>query len=84
MSGGAFDYLQRRYEWQEAIDVIDSIIKKSDGYSEETVEHLKNGLKAIKEAKIYLERIDYLLSCDDNEHSFWERLKSELNDVSNL
>mgnify|MGYP006914446186 FL=1 len=60
MSGGAFEYLQRRYEWQEAIERIEHIIEEN--HSElrlDVIEEFKKGLRVIKEAQVYLERIDY-------------------------
>ena len=36
------------------------------------------GLEHIKKAKIYLQRIDWLISGDDGEQSFLERLHDEL------
>jgi len=83
MSGGAFDYLQRRYEWQEAIERIEDITKEN--HSElrlDVIEEFKNGLRIIKEAQVYLERIDFLLSDDDGEDSFLKRLKSDLKNLT--
>ena len=83
MSGGAFDYLQRRYEWQEAIERIEDITKEN--HSElrlDVIEEFKNGLRIIKEAQVYLERIDFLLSDDDGEDSFLKRLKSDLEQLT--
>ena len=71
MSGGAFGYLQRRYEFQEAIERIEHIIEEN--HSElrlDVIEEFKKVLKIIKERQVYLERIDYLLSDDDGEDSF--------------
>lgn len=79
MSGGAFDYLQHRYEWQQAIEVIQENIKENPNeFSEETLNKFEIGLDFIKTARIYLERIDYLLSCDDGEESFHRRLLKDL------
>ena len=46
MSGGAFEYLQRRYEWQEAIERIEHIIEEN--HSElrlDVIEEFKKGLR---------------------------------------
>ena len=83
MSGGAFEYLQRRYEWQEAIERIEHITEEN--HSElrlDVIEEFKKGLRIIKEAKVYLERIDYLLSDADGEDSFLKRLKSDLEQIT--
>lgn len=47
----------------------------------EVFEELKKGLKIIKTAAIYAQRIDWLLSDDDGEDSFKKRLKEELEEL---
>lgn len=47
-------------------------------YSDEVIEKFKEGVKILRKAQIYAHRIDYLLSSDDGEESFLERLKEEL------
>ena len=47
----------------------------------EVVEEFKNGLKILKIAAIYAQRIDWLLSGDDGEESFKRRLKEELDEL---
>ena len=47
----------------------------------EIVEEFKKGLKILKTAAIYAQRIDWLLSGDDGEVSFKERLKEELEEL---
>lgn len=51
-------------------------------YSEETLNKMKEGMKIIKQAYIYAQRIDWLLSGDDGEKEFHERLKEELNELN--
>ena len=46
-------------------------------FSEETIEEFKKGLDIIRKAYIYAQRIDYLLSGDDDEKSFHKRLKED-------
>lgn len=48
------------------------------GYSKETIKEFKKGIKILKMAEIYAQRIDWLLSGDDGEENFHERLKEEL------
>lgn len=50
-------------------------------YSEETIAEFKKGLDILRRAYIYVRRIDWLLSGDDREESFHERLKEELNEL---
>ena len=47
----------------------------------EIIEEFKKGLKILKTAAIYAQRIDWLLSGDDGEESFKERLKEELDEL---
>lgn len=49
-------------------------------YSPEIINKFKKALKIVTQAQIYIQRIDYLLSGDDGEESFLERLKEELNE----
>lgn len=52
-------------------------------FDEKTVEKFKEGYKKLKEAYIYAQRIDWLLSGDDGEETFHERLKSDLEELEN-
>ena len=47
-------------------------------YSKKTIKEFKKGIKILKMAEIYAQRIDWLLSGDDGEENFHERLKEEL------
>ena len=49
-------------------------------YPDDIVEEFKNGLKYLKLAAIYAQRIDWLICGDDGEDSFRKRLKQELKD----
>ena len=46
-------------------------------YPEEVIEEFKKGAEIIKLAQIYMQRMDWLLSGDDGEESFIERLKQD-------
>lgn len=88
MSGGRFDYLQ--YRFTEIIDSIEQEIIDNNAeprpkdwwepnnFSEATLAEFRNGIDAIKKAQIYAQRIDWLLSRDDGEESFHERLAEDL------
>jgi hypothetical protein len=52
-------------------------------YSDETIKEFKEGVRLCKLAYVYAQRIDWLVSCDDGEESFHERLKEELEEVAN-
>lgn len=47
-------------------------------YTEETINEFRKGVEILKKARIYAQRIDWLLSCDDGEESFHRRLNAEL------
>lgn len=90
MSGGTFDYLQ--YRLNEVTDriqeEIDNNNTKSEWYDDEhwngyrwtddTISEFKKGIELIQKAKIYMQRIDWLLAGDDGEDTFHKRLKEDL------
>jgi hypothetical protein len=91
MSGGYFDYIQGSLD--NTIDTLrDLIIDEEAGYptespcpylhefSKETLAEFKKGLEYVKLAQIYLQRIDWLVSDDDGEDDFHQRLKEDLNE----
>ena len=47
-------------------------------YPPEVIAKFKEGLEYLKKAHIYAHRIDFLLSHDDGDESFLERLESDL------
>jgi hypothetical protein len=47
-------------------------------YPDEVIEKFKEGLTILRQAAVYAQRIDWLLSGDDGEESFLRRLKKEL------
>lgn len=47
-------------------------------YSDEVLEQFKIASKTIKLAKLYMHRMDWLLSGDDGEESFLKRIKEDL------
>lgn len=85
MSGGHFDYKQ--YYIDCIADEVEQLILTNDQedgnqFSEETIEEFKKGLELLRQAYVYAQRIDWLVSCDDSEENFHERLKQELSDLS--
>ena len=89
MSGGHFDYKQ--YEIGYIADEVKQIIIENNsnemdeyGYSKgryyppEVIDELKKGLKILQQAQVYAQRIDWLVSGDDGEDSFFKRLKNDL------
>lgn len=56
-------------------------IPNRSGYSEETIKEFKKGIALLKRAEVYAQRIDWLLSGDDGEDNFHERLKHDLEEL---
>lgn len=92
MSGGHFNYEQ--YKISQIADEIEQLIFYNDSneldewghtkgshYTPETMTEFSNGLAALRKAFVYAQRIDWLVSCDDGEDSFLDRLKLELSKV---
>ena len=51
-------------------------------YKDEVVEKMKEGINIIRKAFVYAQRIDYLLSGDDGEASFLQRLQKDLDKLN--
>lgn len=84
MSGGYFDYKQNEIE--TIIRELKIIIKDEPNkngfiysFSKKTINEFKKALKILEKAKIYVQRIDWLVCDDDGEDTFHQRLKEELN-----
>ena len=90
MSGGRFDYKQ--YDLQYIADEIEQVIQefergdkseygdyqKWNFENPQTIAEFQYAIKVMNIARIYAQRIDWLLSGDDGEDSFHKRLKHEL------
>ena len=50
-------------------------------YTPETIEKFKEAYKKLQEAYIYAQRVDWLLSGDDGEDTFHQRLKQDLEEL---
>lgn len=50
----------------------------NSNFSEETIEEFKKALEILRQAYVYSQRIDWLLSSDDSEESFKIRLREDL------
>ena len=72
MSGGYFDFEQHLiHGMADSIQyVVDS---NSENYSEETLDKFKQAIETANKAAKMIQRIDWLLSCDDSEETFHER-----------
>jgi hypothetical protein len=99
MSGGHFDYSQHKIrEIADSVEQLIIINGKElpkrnrNSWDDEThyyeyppdvIEKFKEGLKILRQAEVYAQRIDWLVSGDDGEESFLRRLESDLNHVEN-
>lgn len=84
MSGGYFDYDQHRL--QDMIDKIQYMIDENDTtdwyrYSPKTITEFEKAISLLKRAYIYTQRIDWLVSADDSEDTFHERLDKEISEI---
>ena len=52
-------------------------------YPEEVIAKFKEGVELLLKAQVYAQRIDWLLSGDDGEKTFLERLEEDLNNLNN-
>ena len=93
MSGGYFDYDQ--YKIGYIADQVEQLILSNKdenkdeygyllgrNYSTETIEKFKEGLKYLRLAEIYTQRIDWLVSGDDGEDTFVVRLETDLKELT--
>ena len=78
MSGGAFEYKQ--YTLEDLADQIRELTYESN-YSEKTINEFQAAIALLKLAKIYVHRIDYLVSCDDSEETFHKRLTNDMEEL---
>lgn len=90
MSGGHFDYVQ--YRLNDIVVEINKLIENNNikdewgycnNFSEKTLKEFGKAISCIKKAEIYIQRIDWLVSGDDGEENFQERLADDLKN-SNL
>ncbi len=85
MSGGHFDYQQ--FAITEIAESIKQEIRTSGKqnriYSSLVLEKLEKGVRVLERAAIYAQRIDWLISWDDDDESFLERLEKGLKELPN-
>lgn len=87
MSGGRFNYDQ--YTISRIADEVEGFILSNDeeegyGFTPETIAEFKKGLLVLRQAFVYAQRIDWLVSGDDGEEQFHKRLKDELVSLKGL
>lgn len=93
MSGGHFDYQQ--YRIGQIADQVDQLIRTNNDtelnewgnpkgfqFSQDTIVAFKRGLYYLELAQIYAQRIDWLVSGDDGESTFHQRLVEDINEMN--
>jgi len=94
MSGGHFNYKQ--YDIGHIADEVEQIIidnnsteedeygdSKGCHFTPEIIDEFKKGLKILRQAQVYAQRIDWLVSSDDGPDSFLKRLQHDLKQLEN-
>lgn len=92
MSGGAFDYKQ--YHIEQLIEDMELLLKRVDKEPIDSFEcdslkryvndsvlfknKIKENIRYLKRAYIYTQRLDWFISGDDGEETFYERLEEDL------
>lgn len=71
MSGGYFDYTQ--YRINDAADSIRRVISAGDIDDPEILKRFKLAAETCDRAAKMMQRVDWLLSCDDGPESFLRR-----------
>ena len=90
MSGGTFNY-EQHYINSIADEIEHQLSRNGEvsdygyltEYSEEVVKEFQNAILQLRKAYIYAHRVDWLLSGDDDEADFHERLREELRVLEN-
>ena len=78
MSGGRFDHKQ--YDMNYIADKIEREVL-INSKKKEVIEKFKEAVIILRKAAIYTQRIDLLLSGDDEEETFLKRLKKDLKEL---
>lgn len=89
MSGGHFEYHQHYIS--DIADEVERLIETNEDkelnewgnprgrhFSPEVIERFREALSTLRKARVYAQRIDWLVSDDDGEDSFLRRLEDEL------
>lgn len=92
MSGGHFNYDQ--YKIGYIADEVEELIRKNgseekdewgynkhSNFDKNTIDKFIEGLLIMRMAQVYAQRIDWLVSGDDGEDSFHNRLKKDIKEL---
>jgi len=80
MSGGYFNYKQFRVN--DLAYEIGLVIGDNHKYkfTSKTIREFRKAIRILRKGAVYAQRIDWLISGDDGEETFHERLKEDLGD----
>lgn len=88
MSGGRFEYIQYRVDdaANKVAQVISDCGKEDElgygvDYSDKTKSRFAECELMLRKAAVMLQRVDWLVSGDDSEETFHERLESDLKEL---
>jgi len=82
MSGGHFEYKQSYIKpIADEIEIFLNNIYASQYLLAKTRKEIEKGLIILRKAAIYAQRIDWLISGDDGQDDFMQRLKDELDEL---
>jgi hypothetical protein len=73
----SFEEIKELYPWVSK-EEYEEYYKVLYNYPDEVINYFREAVIAVKRAQIYAERVDYLLSADDEKESFLIRLKEDL------
>ena len=92
MSGGHFNYVQHKIE--EIAEDIEQIILSNNStevdqygyrlgyrFTQGTIAEFQKTVSLLRQVRIYVQRIDWLVSGDDGEGNFHRRLMQDLSDA---
>jgi len=83
MSGGHFDYFH--YKLGAFSEKLNDILKDDDYcLSPDIITEIKKAINKSNELAVYERRIDWLISGDDGEETFFERLAEDLENAKRL
>ena len=83
MSGGHFDYFHYRLG-TFADDLKELLTDEEYCLSPEIIAEVKKAINKSNELAVYARRIDWLVSGDDGEETFFERLKEDLDNAKRM
>lgn len=93
MSGGRFYYrddaigeiaseIERLIQSNDSTETNEYGERSGHGYSAQTIAKFKHAVDLLRLAQMYAHRVDWLVSGDDSEESFHERLAEDLDEFS--